>query len=114
MADTHNVEHVAFDEALCLEYDPFADDFGDPGDRILRDKICTARKPGPCHLCAQQIVPGTRTRSLSAKFDGELRSCRWCVHCCAAMAEVHKDRPEGDETEPFAAIEARYALRGRA
>lgn len=104
-----------FDEEAALRYYPFDaafdGDFGiHVGDRILRDRICTARKPGQCHTCAQEIVPGTRTRSLSAKFDGELRSYRWCDLCCAAMAEVHKDRADDDETEPFAAIEARYAL----
>lgn len=100
---------LLFDEEAALRYDPFADDFGMPDDRILRDRICTARKPGQCHICAQEIIPGTRTRSLSAKFDGEVRSYRWCHLCCAAMAEVHSNRDDY-ETDPFAAIEARYAL----
>lgn len=99
-----------FDEEAVLQYYPFEGDFGMPDDRILRDRICTARKRGRCHICAQEIIPGTRTRSLSAKFDGELRSYCWCDLCCAAMAEVHRDRANDDETEPFAAIEARYAL----
>jgi hypothetical protein len=99
------------DEEAVLQYYPFEGDFGDPSDRILRDHICTARKMGPCHLCAQIIQPGERIRSLSAKFDGELRSYRWCNACCEAMAKVHGESDDDSDAEPFDALEARFALR---
>lgn len=98
------------DEESVLQYDPFADDFGSPGDRILRDHMCNARKMGPCHLCTMTIQPGERIRSLSAKFDGDLRSYRWCNSCCEAMAKVH-GHDNDEEESPFDALEARFALR---
>ena len=90
-------------EADVLACTPFDGDFGSPNDRTLKDKMVTARKAGECHLCGQQIQPGTRTRSMTAIFDGELASYRWCNACCAAMALSWED----DGT----AYEARAALR---
>ena len=92
---------TAQQEADCLEWFPFADDFGEPGDRVLQDKVATARKAGPCFDCSQPIKPGERTRTLSAKFGGELRRYRWCSLCCAAMTA----------DDPTEAMEARIALR---
>ena len=91
------------DEADVLACNPFEGDFGSPNDRTLRDKMVTARKAGECHLCGQQIQPGTRTRSMTAIFDGELASYRWCNACCAAMALSWEDAGT--------AYEARAALR---
>jgi len=88
-------------EAECLSVDPFAGDFGAPGDRVLKDKMGNARKAGPCNDCAQEIRPGERVRMLAAVFDGSLMSYRWCALCCAAM--VADD--DGEATE------ARLALR---
>lgn len=85
----------------CLDWFPFADDFGGPGDRVLQDKVTTARKAGPCFDCMQPINPGDRIRTLSAKFDGELRRYRWCALCCEAMAAE----------DPTEAMEARIAMR---
>ena len=85
---------ASFDEDECLDYNPFEGDFGTPGDVVLRDKFVTARKGGCCVLCLEEIRPGDRVRSLSAVFDGELRSYRWCSACCAAMASVWTD--DGD------------------
>lgn len=89
-------------EAACLHWHPFADDFGEPGDRVLSDKVTTARKAGPCFDCEQPIAPGDRTRALSAKFNGELKRYRWCAACCVAMTA----------DDPTEAMEARLALRG--
>lgn len=90
-------------EADVLDYDPFASDFGSPGDRTLRDKIVTARKAGECHDCAQTIQPGERIRSRTDVADGEIMSFRWCQACCEAMALWWTD--DGD------AMTARYAMR---
>lgn len=35
---------TTFDEAECLKVNPFEGDFGSPGDKVLKDKIGTARK----------------------------------------------------------------------
>jgi hypothetical protein len=77
---------VIFDEAECLKVNPFEGDFGTPNDRVLKNKIATARKNGPCGMCRQDIAPGERVRLLAAVFDGQLMSYRWCSACCRAMA----------------------------
>ena len=77
---------TTFDEAECLKTNPFEGDFGSPGDKVLKDKIGTARKGGTCGMCRQWIAPGERVRLLAAVFDGSLMSYRWCSECCAAMA----------------------------
>ena len=74
-----------------LRFAPFDGDFGSPGDKVLKDKMGTARKAGQCSDCSQQIQPGERVRLLSARFDGELRSYRWCALCCEAMALAEDD-----------------------
>jgi hypothetical protein len=77
---------TTFDERACLQVNPFDGDFGSPGDRVLKDKIGTARKGGMCGMCRQEIQPGERVRLLAAIFDGRMMSYRWCSACCAAMA----------------------------
>ena len=89
------------EEADCLGTNPFDGDFGSPGDRVLKDKIGTAKKAGECHDCAQQIQPGERVRMRTDITDGELMSFRWCEKCCIAMAA----------NDGGAATEARIALR---
>jgi len=84
---------TTFNEADCLATDPFAGDFGDPGDRTLFDKIVRAAKPHPsaCHDCAGDIAKGERHRSRSDVADGDLMSFRWCAECCAAQAASWED-----------------------
>ena len=82
---------TTFDEAECLKTNPFEGDFGSPGDKVLKDKIGTARKGGTCGMCRQWIAPGERVRLLAAVFDGSLMSYRWCSECCAAMAASWTD-----------------------
>lgn len=94
---------MVFDEPECLAYNPFEGDFGEPGDRTLKDKIVTARKPGPCHICGSEIKPGERVRSRVDVCGGELMSFRWCQECCVAMASSWDDHGRG--------IEKRYSLR---
>jgi len=92
-----------FDEHMALAFDPFAGDFGDQGDKTLRDKIVTARKSGECTECQQPIHAGMRIRSRTDRMDETLMSYRWCQPCCEAMAISWKDDGE--------AIEARFRLR---
>ncbi len=96
---------TTFDEAECLKTNPFEGDFGSPGDKVLKDKIGTARKGGTCGMCRQEIVPGERVRLLAAVFDGTLMSYRWCSECCAAMAASWTDdvaawAPLDEPTDP--------------
>lgn len=84
-------------KADCLNVDPFAGDFGAIGDRIFSDRIGKARKPGTCGDCAGDILPGEEQRRLSALFDGEMHSYRWCSLCCAAMALSWTDDGEAME-----------------
>lgn len=81
----------------CLCFDPFEGDFGSPGDHILKDKMVTSRKGGPCFCCNKDIVPGSRIRTMVAVFDGELCSYRWCNLCCHAMTMAEHD--DGEEYE---------------
>lgn len=75
-----------------LKYNPFDGDFGEPGDRELRDKIVKFRKAGPCHICGGDVVPGTRGRSLTMLWmsDGPM-NYRYCSECTKAMAAVWTD-----------------------
>lgn len=92
----------AFSENDCLACWPFDGDFGSPDDRILKDKMATARKGGACSLCEQEIRPGERIRTMAAVFDGDLMSYRWCNACCAAMAQSWLD--DGEAYEQRAAL----------
>lgn len=74
-------------EMAILNFDPFQGDFGEPGDSILANKMVTARKPGPCSHCEQEIQKGERVRSMAAKF-GDFMRYRWCAACCSVMADV--------------------------
>jgi hypothetical protein len=71
---------------LALRFDPFADDFGDQSDRILRDKIVKARKAAECFHCAWSIRPGEMIRSRADVIDGGLMSWKWCNACTQLMA----------------------------
>lgn len=73
-------------ERLALQYVPFGDDFGSPGDRTLRDHFVSVRKRHECHMCGGSIIRRERSRVLIGIFDGELCDYRWCWKCCKAMA----------------------------
>jgi len=94
-----------FDEAACLAFDLFDGDFGDPDDKVLKDKIVTnLGGPRPCAWCGETAELLTRNRVVVARFEGAIRQYRYCEHCCIAMAKYEKD--DGD------AIEARSMLKG--
>lgn len=87
---------TADEQAAVLGSNPFDGDFGAPDDRILLDRIGIARKAGACSFCETTINPGDQQRRMSAKFDGQLRSYRWCVPCCRNMAGMEDDEGEWD------------------
>lgn len=68
-----------------LDYDPFAGDFGYPDTVFFHDKIVKARKEHKCFHCGDQIKIGELYRSRAEKYEGEMRSWRWCAKCCEAM-----------------------------
>lgn len=82
---------MSFDENKCLKINPFEGDFGTPNDKILKDKIVTARKTRACGMCCQEIQKGERIRVLAAVFDGELMNYSWCSKCCDAMSKILVD-----------------------
>jgi hypothetical protein len=92
-------------EADCLACDPFAGDYGGASadDRILSDRIVTARKGGECQTCAGPVQPGTRIRTRTEVYDGDLMSFRWCTECCEAMAR--------EATDGGSALERRIVMR---
>jgi hypothetical protein len=93
---------------LCkaLLHNPFEGDFGDQGDRELRDKIVTFRKSRTCHCCAQDVKPGTMGRSLTMLWasDGPM-SYAYCHECTKAQAKSWDDDGR--------ALDKRFALRWR-
>ncbi|KAA9149061.1 hypothetical protein F3K36_33900 [Delftia sp. BR1] len=96
-----------------LAFDPFDGDFGDQGDRVLSNKLVTARKTGPCAHCGCEICKGERVRSMSARFDGQLMSYRWCALCCEAMAKCQAEEDSDDDSDDAPAwqeYEARAGL----
>jgi len=97
---------ATFDEAACLRINPFEGDFGTPGDKILSDRIVSGRSDKPCGECLTPTEKGERVRTMTAVFDGELRSYRWCSACCAAFVAFGN----GD----YAPMDARAAVRAAA
>ena len=95
-----------FDEKEALRYPLFADDFGDPSDVVLSDKIVTARSGHICVECLSPITVGARHRVHRGIYDGAVRMYRFCPDCCAAMAAVFNGQPD--------AMEARWAVRQQA
>lgn len=93
------------DLEAALQYNPFEGDFGDVGDRELRDKIVKFRTAGGCHICGLDVKPGTLGRSLTMLWacDREVRTYRYCTECTVAMA--------CSWTDHGAALGVRYALR---
>lgn len=80
------MKHLSEKEAIeVMTIDPFDGDFGDQSDIVFKDNICTARKDGVCHYCGGNIYSGDQQRRMSAKFDGQLMSFRWCVGCLREM-----------------------------
>lgn len=71
--------------------DPFEGDFGQQDDRVFLDRMSVARKAGQCSFCKQEIAAGDEQRRLSAKFDGEMRSYRWCRSCCRSWIDTEDD-----------------------
>jgi hypothetical protein len=81
----------AFNESECLALNPFEGDFGEPGDRILEDKIVTARTQKKCCNCLGPITPGSRIRRIRAIFSGKFCGYNMCSDCCAAFAASWTD-----------------------
>lgn len=93
------------DDELILFFDPFAGDFGEPGDRTLSNRMVVGRKAHECHHCGGPIAVGERHRHQVEVFDGGIIAARWCAACCSAMvAEANAD---ADAEEAIFAFEER-------
>ncbi|MFZ1875033.1 MAG: hypothetical protein WAU54_19995 [Chania sp.] len=94
-----------------LDFDLFAGDFGEPGDRCLSNKIVKCRKAHRCHICEGSTVPGEKALSATYVFSGELHSYYCCTACVDAMAKsVTCDYDLESDEDPIDPIDARYAL----
>jgi hypothetical protein len=98
---------------LVLSADPFAGDFGEPGDRTLVDKMAVARKAGECRVCAGTIKPGERVRRRVDVVEGRIETYRFCSTCCHAFAKENEDGGDASERRVEIGI-ARRAKRGAA
>lgn len=89
--------------AACL-YNPFDGDFGDVGDRTLRDRIACFRYTHECCLCPATIQPGEIGRSLTKLWaDGSpapVATYRYCRACTEAMAKVFEDDGKALDARP--------------
>lgn len=74
-----------------LSFNPFGDDYGDPSDVILKDKIVVSRKEHTCHICAKTIIKAETIRLYTLVFDGSIQSYRFCNECCVAMEKSWED-----------------------
>lgn len=89
-----------------LDFNPFEGDFGEPGDRTLRDALVTARKQHECTHCGGTISAGQKHRSRTDVICGDLLSYRWCSLCCDAML-IELQELDEDHPEPSMAYERR-------
>lgn len=99
-------------DMLVLSFDPFQDD---AESRTLADKMVVTRKAHECHNCLETIPVGTRVRSMTQTWDGDIGTWRWCPVCCDAIADEFDPAKWDDETglPPYEARNAR-AMRARA
>jgi hypothetical protein len=84
-----------FDEVSALLFDPFTGDFPDLTYRPIKNKIGTARKPGPCFSCGGQISQGDRIRMMTGFHSYGIISHRFCPQCCFDFAESINECPSG-------------------
>lgn len=85
-----------------LEFDPFEGDFGEPGDRTMKDAMVKARKPHTCAHCCGPIGIGETHRARTDVIAGDIMSWRWCALCCTAMVE-QMNGDDDDERYPYEA-----------
>jgi len=102
---------TAFNESDCMSTNPFEGDYGD-GEVTLRDKICTARKAGPCQLCGGTIQKGERIRTRVEAYERSLQVFRWCSDCCHAFSISWEDSGAEWESRIDAGREAQAACLG--
>ena len=51
----------------------------------------TGRKPHTCHECRETIAKGDKHHVVSGKWDGEVRSYRFCAPCWEVMGEFSEN-----------------------
>lgn len=78
-----------------LDFDPFEGDFGEQGDRTLKDAMVKARKNYTCAHCCGPIAPSELHRARTDVISGNVMNWRWCAACCSAMVE----QMEGDDDD---------------
>jgi hypothetical protein len=90
--------------ADACRFNPFEGDFGDPGDRELRDKIVTFRFTHDCCMCPATIRNGEKGRALTMLWaDGSpapVCTYRYCNACTVAMSKVFKDNGKALDARP--------------
>lgn len=91
---------------VALQFDPFLDDFGAPGDRVLRDLILKTRKIAECAHCGACIPIGSLVRSRTDIVDNEMMSWKWCHTCTCLMV-----RAESKDVSISMPAEDEYASR---
>lgn len=88
-----------------LSYHLFQDDFGLSTDVIFKDRLVRCRTNHRCHHCGGWALAGQTARYHVGKYDGDVRSYYFCLHCCDAMSKAFTD--DGD------ALCSRFALHAK-
>lgn len=74
----------SFCEVSLGDYDGDAADFYD-------ERFVTARKSHQCYECREPIEKGAQHHRVSGKWDGEIRTYRFCSHCWEIIGEFSEN-----------------------
>lgn len=78
-----------------LLYPLFSDDFGEPSDYVLADKMVKAAKSHVCSNCYGPIAVGEKHRHHVGLYGGHSPyHYRYCAQCCVAMANMDTEELE--------------------
>jgi hypothetical protein len=91
-------------DAMILSFNPWCGDESDV--TTLSDRMVVTRVSSTCAICFGKILPADRVRTKVEKMDGKVKTFRFCVECCAAMARRYVAATAEQEME----IERRYDL----
>jgi hypothetical protein len=97
-------DHQETIDKAVLQFDPWCGDESDV--TTLSDRMVVTRVKSVCAICFENILPRDRVRTKVEKWDGKMKTFRFCVNCCAAMARRAFAANEAQEME----IENRYNM----
>ncbi len=84
-------KELTFTDDDRLSVNLYDGDFGSVGDRVLKNRIVTTRKPHRCNWCneSHDIAIGSRARVEAGVFDGQFMTSYVCVGGINTYLEEH-------------------------